>query len=288
MQKVALLTDSACDLSPELQEEHHIHILNFAITIDDRVYTEREDFTSQEYHQLLREINTLPITSHITPFRFFEEYDKLAAEGYTDVIVVTINAGASATNDAAQLAARQYAEEHADSGLRIHVVDSHAYSMAYGQALCDADDLLRAGKTAEEVVAFLEKAFACAEILLVPYTLKYVRHSGRISAAAALAGDFLGLRPLISLNDGESVVRSKVRGDRQVLPAMVKYMQEHAVPNSPYMVGTTDMENAERLAALCEEALGYPPRRFFYLGCAVSTNTGPETIALIYNGQPRR
>lgn len=288
MQKVALLTDSASDLTPELQEAHHIRILNFGITIGDRVYTEREDFSPQEYHQLLREIDTLPITSHITPFRFEEEYERLAEEGYTDVIVVTINAGASATNGAAQLAAREYAEDHPDRPLTVHVVDSHAYSMAYGQALCDADDLLRAGKTVDEVLAFLEKAFACAEILLVPYTLKYVRQSGRVSAAAALAGDFLGLRPLISLNDGESIVRSKVRGDKQVLPAMVQYLQAHAVKDSPYMVATTDMENAHQLAALCEAALGYPPIRCFYLGCSITTNTGPETIALIYNGQPRR
>ncbi len=288
MHKIALVTDSACDLPREWEENHHICIMNFTITVEDKLYTEREDITPTAYYQILREINTLPATAHITLFRFMELYEELAGEGYTDVVLVTINAGGSATNDAAHLAAAQFADEHPDAGLRIHVVDSHAYSMAYGYALCMADDMRQQGATAEEIVAFLEDAFARVEIVLVPYTLKYVRQSGRVSAAAALAGDFLGLRPLIMLNDGVSTVRSKVRGDKQVLPAMVKYLRERIVKDGYYMVGTTDMDNAQDLAKLCEQELGYPPLCCYYLGGAISTNTGPETIALVFEGEKRR
>lgn len=289
MPKTAILTDSACDIPDELLAEYpNIRILNFTLTVGERVYTERVDFTPQEYHRLLRETDQLPVTSLINSFEFLKNFEGYAADGVEDLIVVTIAAVGSATYDAALLARKHFEGQQPSPAMRIHIVDSHTYSMAYGQPICEAAAMLLAGEPVQKVIDFLEDAFARSELVLSTYTLKYIRQSGRISACAALAGDFLGLRPIVSMVDGGSVVKSKVRGDKQVLPALVQYFIDNAVPGSPYQIGTTDMENAAVLAGLCEQAVGYPPIRWFYLGCCVTTNTGPEAIAITYYGPKRR
>ncbi len=287
MQKVAIVTDSACDITEELQKKLNINILNFAITVDGKCYTERVDFTPQQYYGILRTAGSVPSTAHITMFQFLELYGSYEQQGYTDVILVTINATGSATNDAAQLALRQFKAENPESAINIHIIDSRTYSMGYGGPVCRAAEMIQEGRSVEQVVAYLKDIFSRVEILLTAYTLKYIKQSGRVSAAAAFAGDLLGLRPIISLIDGESIVRSKVRGDKQVLPALVNYAKEHKDGHTPYRIGTTDWENGERLAALCEKEMGYPPECVFYLGCAITTNTGPDAIAIVYQGPAR-
>lgn len=89
----------------------------------------------------------------------------------------------------------QFAQEHPDSSMRIHIVDSHTYSMAQGGPVITAAQKLEAGESMEDVVAYLEDRYARVEVLLTAYTLKVIRKSGRVSAAAAIAGRSAGHSP---------------------------------------------------------------------------------------------
>ena len=129
---------------------------------------------------------------------------------------------------------------------------------------------------------------ACAEVVLSMYTLNFAKKSGRISAAAAFAGELLGLKPIITIIDGVTKTASKVRGDNAVMPAIVAHAQKNMEPGSEYIVGTTDKDNGKMLASLCKKAFGYPPKRVFLLGAAVATNTGPNAVAMVYRGKPLR
>ena len=101
MRKIAVLTDSACDIPVELQEKYGIDILPFTITLDGVSYVERKDFTFDEYYQMLREAKGTPSTAHITAMQFCDQFCKYLDEGYTDVLYVSINSTGSATHDAA-------------------------------------------------------------------------------------------------------------------------------------------------------------------------------------------
>ncbi|MFR5786943.1 MAG: DegV family protein [Christensenellales bacterium] len=118
----------------------------------------------------------------------FEEYDR---QGVEQALYISINAGGSGTNAAAHAAAAQFHEEHPESRMEIFIVDSHAYSMAEGAGVIEAKRRLDDGETMEAVVEYLNDKYARMEILLTAYTLKVIRKSGRISAAAAIAGDLL-------------------------------------------------------------------------------------------------
>ena len=116
-----------------------------------------------------------------------------------------------------------------------------------------------------------------------------MKKSGRISAAAAFAGELLGLRPIITLIDGKTSVASKVRGDDKVIPAMVDLCKKRTegVEDFEYMIGHTNIKQAEDLRKACKKAFGKEPLILFELGGAVSSNTGPDTVAIAYVGKAR-
>lgn len=288
MSKVLVVTDSASDIPEELRAKNEIVILPFTLTVDGKSYVERQDFTNEEYYEMLATCESIPTTAHITMIQFLDQFCKWADAGYTDVLYVSINSGGSNTYDAARMAAAQFPEERPESAMQIHIIDSHNYSMAYGWAVCQAAQKLKNGAAVSDVVDYLNAHFASVEVALSMYTLKFVKKSGRVSAAAAFAGELLGLRPVITIIDGETQTVSKVRGDANVMPALVKHMKERIAPGSDYLVASTDPKNGKMLAKLCKQEMGRPPACTFLLGAAVSTNTGPNAVALVFNGASRR
>ena len=131
MRTTVLLTDSACDLSPELEKEYGIDILPFHITVDGVGYTERVDFDCEQYYDMLTKCKEIPKTAQITSFRYLEKFEEYAENGVKNVICVTINSGGSNTHQSALMARDEFANEHPESDMHIYIVDSHSYSMVY-------------------------------------------------------------------------------------------------------------------------------------------------------------
>lgn len=287
MKKFAVLTDSASDLSVELAEKHHIDVMCFKIALDGEGYTERVDFTPEEFCDMLRKSNGMPTTSQVTQFEFLEQFEKYDAEGVEQVLYISINAGGSGTNAAAHAAAKEFSEEHPDSKMEIFIVDSHCYSMGYGIQAIRAHEMLESGKTMQEVVADLEEAFRRTEILLCAYTLGVIRKSGRISAAAAIAGSLLGICPVMSLNDGVSAVLKKARGEKAVCAAMMSLFKQRCVEGKPYAIMVANHKYEAEYVEACTKAVGYAPEYVGHLGCAVCSNTGPEAVGIIFEGERR-
>ena len=288
MRKFAVLTDSACDIPAYMQKKYHIDILSFSITVDGKSYVERVDFTNEQYYDMLTKCTDIPKTSQITMMRFEDQFAKYLAAGVQDVLYISINSGGSNTYNAAVMARRNFLEEHPECPMHITIVDSRTYSMAYGWFVCEAAKKLASGADMTCVVEYLEDQFARVEVALSVFTLKFIKKSGRISAAAAFAGELLGLRPIISMIDGATATAAKVRGDNAVMPALAAYAKKRIAPDTPYLVGGTDKENCKHLAKLCKKELGYAPEMIFELGAAVATNTGPNAVAVVFLGEKRR
>ena len=95
MSKIAILTDSSCDIPQELAEKYGIDIMSFHILLDDVDYIERESCTNEEFYEKMRAAKGIPSTAAITPIQFCEKYCQYVDEGYTDVIHVPINRSGS-------------------------------------------------------------------------------------------------------------------------------------------------------------------------------------------------
>ena len=271
MSKIAILTDSSSDIPQALEQKYGIDILCFPMTLDGVSYTEREDFTYDEFYNMMRTAQGVPTTAAITTLRFLEKFCEYVDAGYTEVLAVLINSTGSATYNNAVMAYRR------------------TYSMTFGWYVCEAARKIRNGAEVSTVKKELEQVFARNEICLAAFSLKQMKKSGRISAAAAFAGELLGLRPIISLNDGVSSVKSKVRGDGAVIPAMIKYVKSRVenVQELEYQVAYTDGERVNELVKQCKKEFGHPPVNVFQLGCVVSANTGPDALAITFLGKDR-
>lgn len=287
MKKFVVLTDSTCDLPEEAAKQHNIDIVCFKIALDGEGYTERVDFTPEQFCEMLKKASGLPTTAQITQFEFFDKFEEYDRQGVEQTLYISINAGGSGTNAAAHAAAAQFHEEHPDSKMEIFIVDSHAYSMAEGAGVIEAKQKLDAGETMESVVEYLNDKYAKMEILLTAYTLKVIRKSGRISAAAAIAGDLLGIHPIFTLNDGVSQVVKKVRGDKAVVSGMATTMASRMAQGTPYYIGVSDHKYDEEYVEACTKKVGYAPVGIFHLGCAVLSNTGAEAVGLVFEGAKR-
>ena len=290
MSKIAILTDSSCDIPQEMAEKYGIDIMSFHILLDDVDYIERESCTNTEFYDKMRAAKGVPSTAAITPIQFCEKYCQYVDEGYTDVIHVPINKSGSSTYNNALMAQGMLREERPEHHLKIHLLDPHTYSMVFGWYLCEMARKLKNGAEISHVIREFEKQMDCMEIVLGPYSLKQMKKSGRISAAAAVMGELMGIRPIITLIDGKTKVEAKVRGDDKVVPAMVELCKQRSegVENFDYMIGHTNIPQTADLEKACRKAFGKPPLLVFELGGVVSANTGPDTVALVYTGHPQR
>ena len=118
-------------------------------------------------------------------------------EGYTHLVVVTIYSGASSMYHSALMAKEAFLEEHPNA-MTIEVIDSNCYTMGYGYPLIQACNKAKQGAEFEEIVAYIRDYLDRVRIYFSPFTLKYVKKSGRVSCTAAFVGEMIGLRPVIS------------------------------------------------------------------------------------------
>ena len=255
MSKIAILTDSSCDIPQEMAEKYGIDIMSFHILLDDVDYVERVDCTNTEFYDKMRAAKGVPSTAAITPIQFCEKYCQYVDEGYTDVIHVPINKSGSSTYNNALMAQGMLREERPEHHLNIHLLDPHTYSMVFGWYLCEMARKLQNGAEIRHVIHEFEQQMNCMEVVLGPYSLRQMKKSGRISAAAAVMGELMGIRPIITLIDGKTKVEAKVRGDEKVVPAMVDLCQKRAgdVEDFEYMI---DHVFNNRMAILSDNVAG--------------------------------
>ena len=206
MSKIAILTDSSCDIPQEMAEKYGIDIMSFHILLDDVDYVERVDCTNTEFYDKMRAAKGVPSTAAITPIQFCEKYCQYVDEGYTDVIHVPINKSGSSTYNNALMAQGMLREERPEHHLNIHLLDPHTYSMVFGWYLCEMARKLQNGAEIRHVIHEFERQMNCMEVVLGPYSLRQMKKSGRISAAAAVMGELMGIRPIITLIDGKTPV----------------------------------------------------------------------------------
>lgn len=292
MQKIKIVTDSASDIPQEDLDALGIEMLSIPIAVDGKSYFERESFSVEGFYDILDGAVEIPVTSRIPQRDYFACYRSAMEKGYTHLINVTINAGASGVNASAQMARKQFYADipGARKKLEIHIVDSETYSLAYGWPVMQAAKMARNGRRTEEILLWLEDYFSTVEIYLGCYTLEYAKKSGRINAAAAFVGDVLGLRPIISMIGGGTKIIDKVRGEKNISPRILQaYLEHRTDPEAPVLVVCgKDKQYGQELAQAIQKQTGLPLPPVYPAGACIVTNAGPRMLAVICRGKKRK
>ena len=285
MAKIKLITDSAADIPRPIREELGIQVLPFPIVMGDREYKDGFDFTPQEFYQMLLSAPQIPTHAQLNPYLFSQCFEQAFEQGYTDLIYTCINSKGSATFQNAVQARDEFYEDHpqAKESFHIHLIDSRTYTMSYGWAVMEGAKLAAAGGSAEEIVAAIQDWVDHVRVVFAPLDLRFAKKSGRVSAAAAFVGEALGLKPIMTFENGDSKILSKVRGERNVLAALLDLCRKERQKGSPYLlIRAGNDEQADKLKQACVEALGEEPAMEFFIGGVIAINAGPNLVGLIY------
>ena len=235
---------------------------------------------------MLPEGDEIPTTAQIPPFEFLDAIKAAYKDDVTDLIIVTINGKGSSTNNSAQLARQMFYNDMPDCKMKITVVDSGTYSHCYGYPVVQAAKLAKDGKPAEIILNFLDDWFSRVEVYFTVFDLKYAKKSGRIGGAAAIAGELLGIKPIMCLTGGDSVTAQKVRGIPKAMEALCSVAAERISPDKTYILlhGKND---AKDFAKLAKEALKEKSADTAQIGPCIVVNAGPEVIGIAFLGEKR-
>ena len=247
MARIKFSTDSAADIPAALREELSIQVLPFPIARGEKERNDGFDFTPQEFYEMLLSAPQVPTHAQLNPYVFTQCFEQAWKEGYTDLIHTSINSKGSATYGNALQAREEFYEDHPEARdtFHIYIIDSHNYTMSYGWPVLEGARMAAAGKEAEEIVSYIQDWVDHARVIFAALDLRFAKKSGRISPAAAFVGDAIGLKPLITFEDGEAKILSKARGEAKTYQTIVEHMRD-----------SKDCTGAEVVLSHCENLTG--------------------------------
>lgn len=278
MEKIALITDSASDISKEIVLKYNIKVLPFKIIYRDREFSDGIDISSKEVYETL-ESNT-PTTSLPSMADIEGTFEKIKAEGYTHAIVVTISSKLSGFNNAIKLLSEEYPE------IKTYVHDSKSISKGEEILIEEAAKMIESGKSFDEVVAELPKINERIKIFFVIGTLEYLIRGGRLGKVAGTIAQFLHLKPIVSVDEeGEYYTYAKVRGRKQSLHK-IHDIGISILNNKKCAVYLMHGEAEEETLALAEKLKANPNAESVnfggYLSPVSGVHSGPGFIGVLF------
>ena len=283
MSKIRIITDSCCDLSKEITEELGITVIPLEITFNGETFYEN-DKTADEFYDMMSKNDEIPKHDAINPSRFEEAYKQAYEDGCTDIISVSLNSLGSGTYNNSIIAKEEFFEKNPEAAekMRIFNLDSRCYTVFYGYPIMESIKKIRKGASADDIVAYLEDWFNVCAVYVVPYNLKYAKKSGRISAAAAFAGELLGLKPIIEFADGKTTTLEKIRGDKNIVPKLLECVEKRMTPQTPYLlIHGRDDTLAKEIEKEMIKKVGRKAEMYAKIGCAVASNIGADLVAIL-------
>ena len=285
MTKIKIATDSTADIPKNFCGELNISVLPLTVLANEKEYRDGVEITPQEFYRIIDESQKLPVSSQVASILYTKLFEETWKSGYTDLIQVTLNSKGSGTYQAAVLSRSLFYEEHpeAKEQLAIHIIDSKTYSMAYGIGVIEGAQMAQSGASVEKVIAHIQEWLEHTRPVFIPLNLRCVKKSGRISPAAAFVGDAIGLKPMITFEDGEAKIIGKAMGERKAITALVDQCQKERRPGTNYaLVYGNNAAAFTALKGACAQTMDKPPIAEYPVGCVIAINTGPDMVGILY------
>lgn len=289
--KFSIVSDSSCDIPPELIQRWGIHIVPFYVSFDGETYRrEGRDISAEEFYQtLVDRPGCYPKTSMPTLYDYGAAFCGPVKKGLP-VLCICLNAAFSGACQTAANAAALMQEEF--PGSKIHVMDSQLVTVLQGLLVHQAVQLRDQDLTLEEAVPRLEALRETGRIFFTTNDLDYLSHGGRIGKAAAATGTVLQLKPMIEYRDcglhSAGLVRGRKKSLQRCMELFREYVERERIDLSAYTVTTGYGYDHEEYAAFNEQAeallrdLGHTWERMgdFHISVTIGVHTGPHPIGI--------
>lgn len=282
-----IITDSCCDFPTPMYGQLGLTFVPLTVEFRGNTLDDKNDDTLKEMYQGLR-AGEVAKTSAVNPSRWSQAMEKALAAG-KDVLVLAFSSGLSTTYQSAVIAAEELKDEYPDR--KIQVIDTLCASMGQGLLVWYACKKRDEGLSLDEVAQWvLDNRLHLCHWFTVD-DLMYLKRGGRISAATALVGTMLQIKPLLHVDDeGHLINMTKTRGRKAAIDAMVKKAQELGAgyDNSTMFISHGDcLSDAEYLSRQLKEKCGVKDVVISYVGAVIGSHSGPGTLALFFLGSHR-
>ena len=280
-----IVTDSGCDFTAAETEQMDVIRVPLSVLFKGKL---QDDFATDAERKTLyngvRE-GEMPTTSAVNPDGWANAM-RPALDAGKDVLCLCFSSGLSTTYQSAVIAAEELKEEYPDR--TINVVDSLCAALGQGLLVWHACKHRDAGESLAEVTAWVEanKLHMCHWVTVED--LNHLKRGGRVSAATALVGTMLNIKPIITVNEeGKLVSTAKARGRKAAIDYVAKKAGE-ATDKDMVFIGHGDcLEDAEACAKILKEKYGVKNVHIGYIGAVVGAHTGPGVLVVFFLGNNR-
>lgn len=286
MSNYKIITDSCCDLPVEKIQELDLTVIPLNLLFRGQSRLDAVTDEIKEVYDGLRAGETAS-TSAVNPEGWASVIEPVLKEG-KDALVLCFSSGLSTTYQSAVIAANDLKEQYPDR--KINVVDTLSASLGQGLLVWLACDKRDEGLSLEELTEWVEnnKLHLCHWFTVDD--LMYLKRGGRVSAATALVGTMLKIKPMLHVdNEGHLINVSKVRGRKASIQTMAAKAAELGIDGYKERMAICHgdcIEDARYLESLLKEQ-GVKEVFIGYTGAVIGSHSGPGTLAVFFLGKER-
>ena len=282
MKKITIMTDTNSGISPVEAKGLGVAVLPMPFMIDGHTYFENIDLNQEQFFEKL-EGNGNISTSQPSPESVMKMWDDLL-NTYDEVVHIPMSSGLSGTCQTAMMLSKEEKYEG-----KVFVVDNQRISVTTVASILDALNLVKAGKTGEEIKEILEKDKFNSTIYIMLDTLSYLKKGGRITPAAAALGTLLRLKPVLTIQgeklDAFAKARTSNQGKSMMINAVKSDLESRLGGTSPenfslYIAYTKDLDAAMTFKQEVEKAFSVTDIPVYPLSLSVSCHIGPGAVAI--------
>lgn len=290
MSDFAILTDSSADLPAGLAQQIDVQVLPLAFIMDGHTYYNYPDNREMDPHAFYDRLRAgeLATTNAVNVAQYTEALEPLLQAG-KDVLILAFSSALSTTYNSSRLAVEELGFKYPNR--KIYTVDTLCASLGQGLLVWYAARERDRGHTIEEVREWVEerKLNLCHQFTVDD--LHFLKRGGRISAATAMVGSMLHIKPVLHVDRGGCLVNiGKARGRQASLRALVDRMEETAIDSGSLTVFISHgdcLEDAQTVADMVKKRFGVQDVVINYVGPVIGAHSGPGTVALFYMGTDR-
>jgi len=282
--KIALVTDSTCDLSPDLLDKYQINMVPINISFGENQYLDKVTIQPEQFYSLLSTSPDFPRSAQVNESAFVNLYSHLATY-YDSVIAVHLSDKLSGTIFSSQRAARKVSREF---GKPVSVINSLNLSGALGLIVLKTAEAIEAGIPHSKIVRMAEKWVRGTRIFVSVRTLRYMVRGGRVSAARGILAKMLNINPIVSIDPtGKAVVFDKSFSQRSNMRKVMGYVREIAAKNKIWNYVVLHAENpkaADWYSDQMEMLTGRKPVSVVNISPVIGANAGigAASVALLF------
>ena len=274
LSKIAILTDSASDITPDMIEGLDVTVIPIRLKIGENNYKDGINLSKKEFwHKLMTE-KVVPKTAQPSPAEFRDYYEELFNKGYEKIISIHISSKMSGTQQVAKVA-REMLKREKD----IVIVDSKSVTFGQAYQVLEAAKMIKSGVKLDDILTRLYEIADKMKVYFAVSDLTYLEKGGRIGRASSVIGNLLKLRPVLKLEDGEVCLETKTFGERGAISYMEKIIKNEG-KNSIYLYtawgGTNqELQSTDILKKTADTMRKIEYKGRFEIGATIGSHSGP-------------